>query len=850
MVCAHGTLRAQDSTTLSRDDLFEKAFGAPAPELPKRLHALLIIDGDTQPGEIALQFSDGREHFSVPLQAIESVLQSRIDTAALASIQKAATNGYVSDSTLTSAGVNAEFNSGTFSVILRTNPRIRRKQDVFIAKRKMKTTSDVSPARFSGYLNLYLQQAFKSYAVSGGVADTVLPENFVESYLSSLNDQRVQPFTTSADFALRVLPVVFEGKVSLHAQRPRPVARQDFRLVYDSKELASRFSLGDNTYRVEGYQEFLKGAGLAVDRRFSIRPWEVAYPVSEEELYLEDPAEVQVVVNGVNVRTLSLDAGTHNLKNFATGFGENEVELIIKDFHGRTETKRFSFFHNIHLLGKEKSDFSCFLGVPSKRVDWTYEYDPSRPLVSGFAKYGLDNRTNLGVNGQYYNSNALLGLEAVYASRFGLSSVDLGASLFAHQDPGIAMKLSHRVYRRTYDETRRGFSVLGTMELRSSRFSSITDTIAREKTRLRLAGAFEQPMSSSLNATLGFEYENRRTSASLFAATAALSIRPAPGLNCQGRVRYQRDPAGNEYPSISIRGVWNMMADRHTLTAGEHLQMDRNSMANAVDQKSWLNYTDIVWNYRSSYALSDYFFSSAGVTFNPFTNSINANTGYTSGYGRAQLRYSNTSPASTTSMPFNQHQGRLDVSTALIFADNHVAISRPVMNSFVMVTGKKGDRIPVNPGIDGNQATARGIFPGVVPEISAYSQRNFRVESTNISALSETNKVWYKVFTGYKTGHVIALKAEQNSLVYATLHLPGGTPAARRSITIKNVADTSETSIPTFTSSTGKLSFPAIAGETYRIALGSGNGQGRSVKVTVPLNTEEYWQAGTLVLGK
>lgn len=845
-LCVQAPLRAQGTDSLTREQLFEKAFGAPAPKLPKRLHALVRLDGQEQPGEIELRFSDDRTRFSVPVQAILQTISRRIDTAAVAEIQRSAVNGYITDTLLTRAGVDATFNSGSFSLNLRTNPRIRKQEEVYISGKPLQSTSDIPPSKFSGYFNIYLQQMFRSYSASGSSADTSLPEDFLETYIHSLNNQRVQPFSGSTDFAVRVLPVVLEGRVAMNTGREIPVARQNLRLVYDNRKLATRFSVGDNLYRIEGFQRFIKGAGLAISREFMMNPSEVAYPVSQEILYLEEPSEVEVVVNGVTVRKLSLSAGTHHLKNFASTFGENDVELILKDFYGRTQTRRFSFFHDLNMLGKGKYDFSCFVGVPSEVVSWAYEYDLSGPLVSGFVTYGLDNRINLGGNAQYYHSNGLLGFQGAYATKWGVTSADLAASVFDHRTAGAAAKLAHRIQRPQTRNKAEGFSAHGSVELFSSRFSEVTDTSATEDRRFLLTGAFDKQLSSSVSAGIGGEMSATRTGQTPFMVSAHASVRPARGLSIRARVTYQRDLAGNEYPAVSIKGVWSLIANKHSISAGEHLQRSKSAVGSSDEDASWLNYTNLAWNYRSSYALSDYFSSSAGVVLDPFTSTINARVGYTSGYGTAEVTYANTSPASQSAMPFSQHYATLDLSTALVFAVDHIGISRPVMNSFFLVSGRRGDRIPINPGFDGNQGMVRGAFPGVIPEISAYSQRSFRVDSPDFSAVSGGDKAWYRVFTGYKTAHVIAFESQQNTMVYATLQLPGGAPAAQRSVTVKNNSDTTETPVSTFTSSTGKLTFPAIAGATYRITLQSGSEDGRFYEVSVPKNTEDYHRAGVL----
>ena len=72
---------------------------------------------------------------------------------------------------------------------------------------------------------------------------------------------------------------------------------------------------------------------------------------------------------------------------------------------------------------------------------------------------------------------------------------------------------------------------------------------------------------------------------------------------------------------------------------------------------------------------------------------------------------------------------------SLAFADGRLALARPILNGFAIIEphrSARGGKLVVNPTEDGHLAASGSLGPAVVPDLSAYSEREIVIEPSDM----------------------------------------------------------------------------------------------------------------------
>ncbi|MCE9521907.1 MAG: fimbrial biogenesis outer membrane usher protein, partial [Alphaproteobacteria bacterium] len=144
---------------------------------------------------------------------------------------------------------------------------------------------------------------------------------------------------------------------------------------------------------------------------------------------LDRASTVDVVVNGTTIRTLRLDAGQYDLKDFPLFNGLNDVELYVVDEFGRRLIAAFSQFFSAKLLNTGVAEYGATLGIPQRRDGGDeLTYDDTNLTFSGYGRYGLLDDVTVGANFQIDKNQWLAGIELGWASPVGTLGVVTGWS--------------------------------------------------------------------------------------------------------------------------------------------------------------------------------------------------------------------------------------------------------------------------------------------------------------------------------------------------------------------------------------------------------------------------------------
>lgn len=212
---------------------------------------------------------------------------------------------------------------------------------------------------------------------------------------------------------------------------------------YDDKKKAIRYAAGDLTPRNIGFQESLAIGGVAIERQYrEIQPFRRTLPGGRSQLVLDQRSRVDVIINNIRARTITLNPGKYDIRDFPLVDGINNVTLEIEGANGEKKTLDYDFFSDAQLLNTELLEFSLAAGSIRRRDDRVVRYDGTA-VFSGFAEKGLNNKTTLATYTQLAKEDFLAGLRLARATEAGLFGLDAayGGDSF---HSGHALRLSYK----------------------------------------------------------------------------------------------------------------------------------------------------------------------------------------------------------------------------------------------------------------------------------------------------------------------------------------------------------------------------------------------------------------------
>ena len=236
------------------------------------------------------------------------------------------------------------------------------------------------------------------------------------------------------DVAGRWQDWVLEGNGSYDLSGPDAGGwrRQSTRLVRDWPGDAVRLTLGDATSSSHASATSLALGGVSVSRKFELNP---ALPIQSEPgsaLTLQNGGTVDVRVNGVLARTLSLGPGVYQLSEIPVFTGANAVELTVVEPGGKTRRLVFDYFYDASLLKSGVNEYELLLGALALDSPTGRTYDRSQRFFSAWWRRGWTEALSAGVSGQWRDSPGmraqLAGVDAVLATPLGNLAGWLGHS--------------------------------------------------------------------------------------------------------------------------------------------------------------------------------------------------------------------------------------------------------------------------------------------------------------------------------------------------------------------------------------------------------------------------------------
>lgn len=273
--------------------------------------------------------------------------------------------------------------------------------------------------------------------------------------------------------------------------------RQDIRygtsLTHDNRRTLQRWTLGDFSAASGELGGFLNLGGISFSKSYQIDPYLIRQPMASFVGNITSPAQAEIYLDGVRVRTETLQPGQFALRNLNYYGGQREVTVVIRDRFGREQTLAYPFYFTDANLREGLHDYSYNLGFQRENLGIaSNEY--SKLALSAFHRYGVSDSLTLGGRGEAEPGRFNLGtMVALRLDKLGVvtGSLSAGRNRAGGGWAGIAR----------YAYQARQFNGQAEFRRTSPHYETVGQAAAsdRPKTELSASASYGTPLIGSLN---------------------------------------------------------------------------------------------------------------------------------------------------------------------------------------------------------------------------------------------------------------------------------------------------------------------------------------------------------------
>ena len=283
---------------------------------------------------------------------------------------------------------------------------------------------------------------------------------------------------------------------STHA-RGSASTRQDIRyttsLTYDDRRKLQRWTLGDFSASSGDLGSVLNLGGISFSKSYQIDPYMIRQPMASFVGNITTPSQAEIYLDGVRVRTETLQPGQFALRNLNYYGGQREITVVIRDRLGREQALVYPFYFTDTNLREGLDEYSYNLGFQRKNLGIASN-DYGKLALSAFHRYGVNDNLTIGGRGEAEAGRVNLGFTA--ASRLNSIGVVSG-SLSAGRNPGGGGWAS--VARYAYQASQ--FNGQAELRRTSPHYETLGQTVSadRPKKELSVGASYGTPQIGSVS---------------------------------------------------------------------------------------------------------------------------------------------------------------------------------------------------------------------------------------------------------------------------------------------------------------------------------------------------------------
>jgi outer membrane usher protein len=598
--------------------------------------------------------------------------------------------------------------------------------------------------------------------------------------------------------AVRARGIVGETLGLWRPDQPGPdFQRQASRLVYDDVESPMRIIAGDLLVVPRLFQNAPDAAGLAFIRSYQLlQPMRIVRPSGGQSFQLSAPSAVDILVNGRSARRMRLEPGNYNVRDFPFAQGGNDIRVLVDQGAGPREVLHYSVFYDTAQLQKGLDEFAFYAGVKSNLEASGPVYSDDW-LVSGFYRRGLTETLTAGTHFQADAATAMGGVDGLWSTQIGLFGGDFAVSNAKGFGSGGAASL-------TFERAFAGAGVLDLrFETRSREFAPLGTIPPNNPFRWEASGALSHTFSDRFYAGVDGSYSKGRGNLpdrAYYRVNTGFQLTPRLELEVYGT--YEKSPG---YEGASVFATLTFRAsDRSTARAEYDSRYKRERLAYSTFQGQDVGAWDLSLDANHS---------QAGGDFNLVGN-------YTTERALTGLTHFTTWDPDFRNVTDQRTSARAAFSLA--FADGALALSRPILNGFAVIEphrSAKGGALVVSPTAEGHLAASGPLGPAVVPDLSAYSEREVFIEPKGMPMGYDIGRGAYRFAAPYRSGYRIIVGSDYWLTASGRLLRADGSPLTYVGGEAMAVAAPDHPAVIFFTSSDGRYSISGVKPGRWRLTM-------------------------------
>ena len=573
--------------------------------------------------------------------------------------------------------------------------------------------------------------------------------------------------------------------------------RQASRLVYDDVDSPLRIVAGDLLAVPRLFQNAPDAGGLAIVRSYQLlQPMRIARPSGGQSFQLSVPSAVDILVNGRSARRLRLEPGNYNVRDFPFAQGGNDIRVLVDQGAGPREVLHYSVFYDTSQLQKGLDEFALYAGVKSNLEASGPVYSDDW-MVSGFYRRGLTETFTGGAHFQADERTAMGGFEGLWSSQIGLFGGDVGIS----QADGFGMGWAASL---TFERT---FSGAGTFDLRletrSKEFAPLDALPPSNPFLWEASAAFSRTFSDRFYAGADVSYSKGRG-----VLPDRAYYRANAGYQLTDRLEFEVNGTYEESPEYSGFSVFATLNFRFTERSNGRAEYDSRYQRGRLSYSTFQGQDVGAWD-----VTIDANHGETGGDFNAIGN-------YTTERSLVGLTHFTTWNEDFSSITDQRTSARAAFSLA--FADGSLALARPILNGFAIIEphdSARGGSLVVNPVEVGHLAATDWLGPAVVPDLSAYSEREVYIEPIGMPVGYDIGSGAYRFEAPYRGGYRIVVGSDYWMTVSGRLLRADGSPLTYAGGEAHDVADPDRAPVTFFTSSDGRYAVSGVKPGRWRLTM-------------------------------
>jgi outer membrane usher protein len=474
-------------------------------------------------------------------------------------------------------------------------------------------------------------------------------------------------------------------------------------------------------------------AGIGLSRVFSMQPEFDTKPGLSGGAPVTSPSTAEIYVNGVVVKNMNLQPGMYQFQDLSYFSGFQDISVVIRDQYGNRQIYNMPYYFDDSLLKAGLHEFNYNLGLERKDG-----FDHYQGLAfSGLHRFGVTDSLTMGLRMERTQERQSAG--ALLNVRLGEYGVLGGAASWADNagEQGYAALMNYRYENQD-------FNIRGMAQKQSIHYLPSSIMLPVPELSASIGFGFGHPSLGNW----GFDV-SRQTGGSAMAETA-------------WRMSYSASPARNVSVSTSLSlrdsgttGFVNLtwMFD-NAMSAGSSFQRDE------LNQQRFNTYLSKTaargegWGYQLNAE-----HSAQGLLADGFV----------------QGRFARSQLTATARQYESGVATRINVEGALVYAEGHWGLTRPVDQSFALVQSQNlsGVGVRQNGQLIGHTSEEGYLW---VPDLGSYGQQQIELAQNDIPIEYDVPQLRMDVMPGQNMGKVLVFKAERLRAWEAKLFNEAGKP--------------------------------------------------------------------------